>query len=236
MSAQDGPVACDGMQATEAADVHALGRIVDPFAGVVRTNRLLVVGLMGIVAIAFGFAFRLSQVQSQSRSLVYEIAPDGEARYLAEREASAVPRASEAVYVAKHFVSLVFELNSSTVARDLAAALTLCDQAFSEQLRRDIASKQQIEVVRNARIRSEVQFSEVHIVEQGRTFFKLDMRGEVRRFSLIEYDRAPFKVAPVAVRVHLAVVPRDPEKYINGLAVTHMELLARDELVGGDKS
>ena len=72
------------------------------------------------------FGVMLYLLGTRAAAHVYEVRPDGSAAYIGDREANLTPRASEARFVAKHFVELLYGWNSSTVLKDATEVVNMC--------------------------------------------------------------------------------------------------------------
>ena len=216
-------------------DAATLDRIADPFAGVFFVNKLAL-ALLGVALVMMGIqGVCLYRLGRGTAAHVYEVHPDGKATYIGDREANLEPRDYEAKRVAKTFVTLLYAWNSSTIAVDIAEAVTMCNGSMGEQLRREFADAQFIAHIRESQVRSEITINDVRLIEHARRFSRVSVRATVSRYGLTQYDGAPFEQRDIAVEVVMSVVPREPELRPNGLEVVRLQQLEKITPLAKDK-
>jgi hypothetical protein len=194
----------------------------EPFSALywrIRVQSYLLAAALVCVAVLGVLLYRLG---SSSASLVYMVAPDGEAIAVLDRHANRLPSRAESTHVARRFVSLFWGLNSSTVHRDAAEALSFCSPALAAKLREELASAQFVQTIRDRQIRSELSLASVEVTEHTEHASRVRVAGTVAVYALAEYDGQPIEQRSFDVELVLGVVPRDPHRRLNGLEVVRI--------------
>ena len=196
---------------------------IEPFAAMyarIRYQSYIVVGLVVVILV---LGIELFLLGSKASAHVYEVRPDGSADYIGDRQANNGPRPAEARFVTKHFISLLYGWNSSTIHDDVADAVNMCSPPMAKQLKEEIAAQQIVTNLRKRNIRSEIEWQTLEVADQGDRAFRVKVAGRVHIYPLAQYEGDPIDTRAFSMQVVLGVVPRDPEVRLNGLEVVRIE-------------
>jgi hypothetical protein len=99
---------------------------------------------------------------------------------------------------------------------------------MARQFRSEVADVSFIDTIRRRNVRSEVTLRHVDVIEYKPRMSRVRVAGDVAIYSLMQYEGRPIDLRHFDVEVVLSVVPRDPERRINGLEVVRFKTVATD--------
>jgi hypothetical protein len=204
-------------------DVDAPSDLIDPFAGVFRFQRRLM-GLLGLaLLVCLVLGVMLWHAALYASGHVFELYPDGHASFIEDRTSYILPRDYEARAVAREFVELLYGWNGASIEDDIAQAVSMCSEALERQLRAEIAKSGLIDTVKQRPdgVRSEVEFSDVKVLEHSRRQSSVAVQAQIRRFDWNRYDVDPFEQRTINIHVIMQVVRRT-ERRSNGLEIVRL--------------
>jgi hypothetical protein len=208
------------MSKTKDVEIDRPGPWVEPFAGLFARIRyqswLVGIGFLSNILLGY-WVFSLG---SKASAHVYEVR-DGETHYIGDRESNLAPRPSEAQYVAKRFVELIYGYNSTTVHQNFAAALSMCSAEMMKQYRKELAEINFIEKIRSQNIRSELTIEKAEITQNTTNTWSVSVIGSIDIYPLTRYEGSPERTQPFNVEVILGVIPRHPDRP-SGLEVVRL--------------
>lgn len=207
----------------------------EPFAAMYSRIQWQSYVVVSLVVVNLLLGILLYKLGSRDAVHVYEIHPDGSAAYLAERESKIPPRASEARFVARSFVELLYGWNSSTALEDVTQAANMCAAPMAKELLTQMAGAQHIDALRKRNLRTEIVWSDVSVISEGLKQFQVHVSGRADMYPLGKYEGEPIDVRDFDLLVVLAAVPRNPERRLNGLEVVRLTQDLRTQATGLEK-
>lgn len=195
---------------------------LEPFASVFLRTRILGYATIAALLLCGLLCVLLYSLGTAAAAHVYEVHPDGRTLYIGEREANLAPRKAEVVFQTKEFVLNFYGFNSSTVKFDLATAVSMAGGALSHKLREEIAENNIVDAIQTRGIRTEVEFTNVEVVDFNRRQAVSRVSGAINEYPLTQYEGSPTAKRPFALRLVWAVVPRNPTTRLAGLELVRL--------------
>lgn len=213
-------------RAADNTHTDPIDSIVDPFAGVFRTQRFLIVLTTASIVGLLVNSYLTRQVALAASVHAFEIYPDGRAYFIEDRRSRLLPTRYEAEHVAKELVGHLYGWSGNSISQDLADGLSLCSPGLATQLRREFKDEALVPLVqgRPGGVRSEVAFDRVVVLEHSRArrISRVFVEAMVTRFDIEDYAGGrPYETRKVEVQVSMRAVRRSRD-YPNGLEVVDL--------------
>lgn len=208
-----------------------MDEIIEPFVRVAQTHRRLWWCLM--LSILSNVVLGILVFSSGRSALVFELYPNGETVFVADRYARVLPRPYEAEAIARRWVEGFYGYTSPTVYDDFAEIFSLCAPKLASEMHTELKNNGVYEAIRqqNNQVRGEVEFEEITILEESRRMYVVRVKGLSKKYPLFRLDGDPLYVTPIEVDVFLSVVPRS-EHRPNGLEVASVSVFGAGRFNG----